>query len=942
MLFDEEMKHNYFSDLFKALITASLITQSFYLPQAFSQNSAPKISPQFFQDKAYLEKLNYQFRADHKNAQAIVYDQRTGEKVLEVPYSSTERLRRFSPRSVNSLLKEELKRVTKAGKSAWSQTMKNMPMEASIFFVGMGAIAAAQIFTDFAQYPIALEQHVQHQTSPVGAVALSSFILTQGITSNVVDLYARNTKFAPFVPYLGMTAGFFVSSYLSNVAADPNVQACIKTWMGGKLTAEDKDKGIAEDPCEKAYEHLVLKQKLWEMAPNLVSMLLSTVLSSVAQHAVTTAVLRTTGVNLAVWLVPGSAQVKGFYVFLARGIQFTVFLTFDLWLQQRITYLWKNIMDGKDIQVLRDDLVQSYQDSHGKSWTQSAPSVLTKLKELQKLSSGWRMANMADVYEAHTAWQTNLNQLTGMYNASQLFYSSLLAEVRNARAGKYSHVFLQAPLNGIKPRNLQEGREAILHTNPLLGEELQKETAIEIGRELRERIDSNKNQFKTMLPEEQKFLLKLQASLISSDLEKMAAGMVDFTSMTQKMQRTPHGFSHFFGLEMRQLQNDLGQVKPLLDYGRIFMESYLQVPEHKESVKGLVTPTVSGAIRTETLPDYFFVQMICGPKIQNNEQAVFKVRGFSSHFAPPSVVNFNSSEEELCQSTSRPYSMDHFYRLALNKARGGMGALVTHVDPKIIGQDSEEFNNWWKKHSEAQMIQAFEDFGKHYEEIVMNLLNHLGKNERSMVNRGPYNNGILRALYQEASVYTTILESLILSKAQKSSLEKLGFRRTSTYGMMAQLKYAGALLPGNGITQVQEIADLETELIKFKNLLDRVQVKQVGPTKKISSDLENYELEEQVQAVQEKIGLIAQKLGYAAGQEVEIKVLTEDEKQLATFASEALQSLSTELMMFGTVTNAVSWEKIQGLKKMSEEQDAFLKKAQEQLKKLKGATAPGN
>lgn len=940
------MKKKYFSKFCSSLLVTSLFAQTLLIPQAFSQSSgaartAPQISPQFFNDKAYLEKMNYQFRADHKNGQALVFDQATGKKVLEVPYSSTERLRRFSPKSINTLLKEEMKRVKTAGKSAWSTTMKNMPMEASIFFVGMGAIAAAQIFTNYAQYPIALEQHVQHQASPVGGIALSSFILTQGITSNVLDIYAKNTKFAPFVPYLGMTAGFFVSSYLANVAGDPNVQACVKTWFGGKLTEEDKDKGIAEDPCEKAYEHLVLKQKLWEMAPNLVSMLLSAVLSSAAQQLVTTAVLRTTGVNIALWLVPGAAQVKGFYVFLARGTQFTVFLTFDLWLQQRITYLWKNIMDGKDLQDLKTNITDIYQNSHKKSWAKSSQEILPKLKEFQKLSSGWRMANMADVYEAHTSWQTNLNQLTGMYNSSQLFYANFLSEIRNAREEKYSQVFLQAPLNGVTARNLQEGREAILHASPLLAEEIQKETVLEVAKELLERIKTNKNYISAMLPHEQQSIRKLQQLLATDDLSKMAEGLLELSEIQKKMLASPTGFNHYYTFEIRHLAQQLGKSKPLLDYGRIFMETYLQVPENKQSTKGLSVPSMAGAIRTETLPDYFFVQMVCGPQVQKNEQIIFKVRGFSSKFTPPSVVNFDASNERLCQPTSRPFAMDHFYRMAINQSRGGVGALVNNVDPVIMGKDSEAFNKWWEEKSESQMIQAFQNFGKHYDDIIVNLINHLRRDERSMVNRGPFNNGILRALFQEAQVYTALLESLILSQAQKTPLRQMGFQPASVYGMMAQLKYAGALIPGNGLTQVKEVADLEAELIKLKLLLDKVQVTQVNKENRIVSTLENSELEEQVTAIQEKLSDIAQKLGFGAEDKAQSK-LTEDEAKLAVFASEALQSLATELMMFGTVTNAVSWEKIQGLKKLSENQQEFQRKQQELMKALRGATSPGN
>ncbi len=171
------------------------------------------------------------------------------------------------------------------------------------------------------------------------------FMYTQGVTANVLSMYFKNPRYHHMIPYLGMTAGAFVQSYLSQFVSDPNVWACAQSMIKGARTPEEIQnglkRGVSEDPCGKAYEFLVINKKIWEFAPGIVSMLISSGIAGFAQAAITKTVLRVSGIDIALWLTPGGMQMKGIRLLLVKGLQIYAFSFIDMWLNRKVTYIWK-------------------------------------------------------------------------------------------------------------------------------------------------------------------------------------------------------------------------------------------------------------------------------------------------------------------------------------------------------------------------------------------------------------------------------------------------------------------------------------------------------------------------------------------------------------------------------------------------------------------------
>ncbi len=381
-------------------------------------------------------------------------------------------------------------------KAAGIHTIKSLGPESLYFFMGMGAVAFWQIWTDSAQNPVSLQQHIEHQLSPMGVLGFGVFMYANNLTSTTLQTMIKNPSFMKFLPFLGMTAGFTAQSIFSHFFSDPNVLACA---LKGKITAEDKERGIDENPCQKAAENF----EDLRLAPSLTSMLISTYLAGkleagfkgVAQRAV----YKLSGFDLALFLAPGTTQIRGVRAVI-KGIgktaQITTFVAIDAWLNRVVTYGWKNFFDGGDFNGLNADIVSQINFLKARNWVPEADQVpknyweqrlarttgrpmdlLSQLKHFQKRMSDWRMTNMADIYEAHMNWQTALNQLTGMYSASSGFYADIINEIRSAKFTEApKKLEMIYPFAGVKAFNLAEERYDRAITHPALFKSYQRET----------------------------------------------------------------------------------------------------------------------------------------------------------------------------------------------------------------------------------------------------------------------------------------------------------------------------------------------------------------------------------------------------------------------------------------------------------------------------------
>ncbi|UOF00267.1 hypothetical protein [Bdellovibrio reynosensis] len=910
-----------------------------------------KEKAQLEQYRNYLEPLGYRMTLDSESKKALVYDKNTNKLAMEVPFAKESQLRKFSPNSLNKMLMDEMVRVKAASKSSWSHSVRNLPTESAIFFVAMGAVVAGQLITNYSQNPTAMQQHIDHSLSPLGVFGFFTFMYSQGVTSNVLAMYMKNPKFHHMIPYLGMTVGAFLQTYLSQVVSDPNVMACAKVMIGGKVSDKALAAGADQDPCSKAYEYLVVHKKIWEFAPGIVSMLISSGLAGMAQSIVTKTVLRITGVDIALWLVPGSMQLKGIRLLLVKGLQITAFVALDMWLNRIVVSTWKNMYDGAAFYDVNDRINEQVNNLKKSKWSGSDKDLQAEIKDFRKKMTDWRMMNMSEIYEAHQNWTNALQQLTSMFNTSHSFYNAFVNEVRNTHDENNPYKFLKVtyPLNGVTAKNLSDDRKDLYFIKPQYIESMQIETVkdtVTLAEGILASADS-----KYIFEPEKKRLASILGKLRSDNRDVIGTGLIE---LNQEIFHAVQNLSAStqYRDALRTIQQSLGKPDPMMEPGRGWLESYAQAPMNEETVKGARYYRQVGIFMTPKVTDYLVMQMICGPDIEKGEKVVKNSVGFPSVFLPPQIKNSSDTFTVCDHLGMAPLRAKDIYKYSLQtssskKYEGAIDYLSNEIRPTVLNSDTESFQNWWKNKTEAQMQQAFEEYGKSYDQIVAKMVKAIyypGRtffNGRPLVTNpvktvkiyfdkitrdrylegGPIFNGGMNASFQEERVYLALLSEL-LNPSEKFDVD------------MAKILEKEVTHP--------VLKEVDTQFAVLNGLIKRIKVVQVEGREAVESDLENYQLEEQLTHIQASLKKASDALGVGDSESTASIKLNKQQRDLAVTALEQLQSLATEVMMYGSMANAVSWSKIRNIKKMDIEQQKFNNEIQARLSALRGVAMPGN
>ncbi|MNJ93495.1 hypothetical protein D3C87_111770 [compost metagenome] len=871
------------------------------------------------QDSQIADKYNYRMAMEH--GKAVFYDKTTGRPAAEVPYGEESRLRKFSPKNLNEMLKTEMARVNTSSKAAFAHSLKALPTESVIFFFAMGAVVAGQLLANYSQNPLAMKQHIDHQMSPVGVFGFFTFMVSQGVTANMLSMYIKNPKFHHMIPYMGMAVGAFVQTYLTSVASDPNVMACAKTMIGKSITEKDLEKGADKNPCEKAYEYLVINKKIWEFAPGIASMLISAGMAGVGQAALTKAVLRITGVDLAVYLVPGRMQLQGIRLLLVKGMQITAFVAIDVWINRTIMNTWKNFFDGADFYEMNTRLNMQVNALKSSQWNSSEKDAEKELKLIRQKMAEWRMMNLSEVYEAHQSWSENINRLMSMYNSSHSFYDTFINEVRNSKYN-LSHVKgldIPYPFIGVKAKDLADGKEDLYFTAPKFVEPLQIDTIAEAV----DFVDNMKTKFpqsSAIYPYELKQIKAIRDLLAQESIGKKAEGLLEFNK-AQQMAFQSTATSRSFVQFLYAIRGILGNPEPMMEPGRGFLANYEIAPSTAETLKNTAYYRKVGMFLTPKATDYLLMQMICGPDAEANQQVIKNSTGFLSVFLPPQIRTASKEFETECNTIgSKGLAGSAIYSWPMKKNgksyNGMLSYLKENIRPQVLGDAKESsFTNWWKSTTDSQMKLAFDDFGAQYSVIVGKLITGLHKVDRNPFNRGPIANGAFDSAIQEQKIYLSVLEELL--------------KPTSIFNV----KFESTLVQKSRTTETQEV---ERQFEILRQLLSRVKVIKYQKEARIESDIENYQLEEQLEGIQTALKNISDKLGVGDDNSQAIVKLNEKQRNLAVTALENLQALGTEMMMYGSIANAVTWDKIRNLKRIDMEQQQFNNDVQAKLFQMRG------
>lgn len=936
---------------FKKLLTAIAL---------FNFVAAPVTQAQAVEDAERIEKkledAGFTIQVDHKRRVVQVFDGESNELVHEIPFSDEKRLRQYSPKELNKRMQEEMNRVKAAAKSSWSHSLRSLPTESAIFFIAMGAVVAGQLITNYSQNPVGMKHHVDHSLSPMGSFGFFAFMYSQGVTSNLLSMYVKNPKFHVMIPYLGMTVGAFIQTYLSSFAADPNVKACAAQMIGTTKTAALAEASNPE-ACEKAFEYLVVHGKVWEFAPGIASMLISSALAAAGQSA-----LKIVGIDVALWLTPGSMQLKGIRLLLVKGLQITAFVAIDAWLNRKVTYAWKNMFDGADFYDQNDRLNELMNEMKSQKWKGDGKELLNEVKHLREKMTGWRMMNMSEVYEAHQNWSEALHQMTSMYNASEAVYGDTINQIRAYKFEGDQHASLITlnPLSGVAAKGLSAEKVDFYVNRMGFVQSMQIDTANDIARKINEHLKKSDSEI-LLYPNEKASLKKIADALADSDAKKVASGIRSLKEMKDAVEANITSGDAI--PLVQELWKMLGEPTMPIGLGQAYFANYERYPPSSDKVANTPFYRVTGAFQTPKITDYLVMQMICGPELEQNGKVIRNSKGYPSVFAPPRIVA-PGLDLFVCNAAGANLPAEEIYSRAIDagnkRYHGTVPLIVDTIRPSVLGDpEGSKFENWWKTHTEKQVRDAFEEYQVSYESIVVKLVKQIfepgksifngrtpmsnplqdlknlftpGKQKRS-VEGGPIFNGGMKSSMQEERIYLRILEELM-----KPSKEfNIDFATTLDKAPTMPLLF-----------------NLDMEFKVLENILRRIKVQKIqdtksagyGGTKKVYrdaviSDLENYEVEEQVEKIQKALSEIAKALGVNKMEITSPETAAmnapyrkDPRRDLAVLVLEQLESLATEVMMYGAMANAVTWDKIRNLKQMNAQQAAFNNEIQAKLNSL--------
>lgn len=946
-----------------------------------AQSAAPAAGP------VLLGAGDVQYAYSPERTRIIRRDSSGNELVSEFRPSKEAELRRFSPSNMQKSLSDAIKAVGPV--RTMKQKLVSFGPEAGLFFVAIGGVTMFQLATDYSSNPVRMQQHIEHSFSPVGMFSFYSFMYANGVTTNALHTVLKNPKFHSFIPYLGMTAGFFVQSAVSTFAADPNVKACVAEMMGKKKGK--KEEGVAEDPCDAAFSYYAIKGKLYELAPGLISMIGSTFIAGLLTKGVIKGTFWMTGIDIAFLFIPGvGLGIATIRFLVVNAIQMALFYYLDAgWLNRHVTTMWKNIFDGRALANLDREISLKIAVKKKTAWGDQMTPLLCKmarqeggcdrdlneaLKDMHSQLANWRMSNLMDVYEAHQNWQAMLTQLSSQYNVTYDFYRDLVGEVRNSKwkISNPQRLDIADPLFGVTAKGLAADKAALQYINPLFTQNMASATARDVGAEIQRDLESGEYRKKHLYPPEIAFLQKLSEQLQSNDVEMQgrALQMMSDQYNTSLTTATSVRLSH----EIRDLMIKLGgNVQYLPDAGRGFLARFETYSPSAPLLKELSFPQSAGQFLTPRATDYLIVQTICGPDVDKGEHVIAWTTGFPARFLAPRLVNGREAEGRVCGMVGQlPTAAMHRLQLPENgkMSKGVIGYLKDNVKPEVLGDQQGSqgtgFQQWWEKKTQAAMKASFAKFSEKYEDIVRTLLKSVYRGTDSSLNMGPVANGTLVSMRQQLHLDLMILGEILKdlheqqlkrplpatffsSRSEPAPSVPTKFANSETLPLMTALRMGGnptdvpVPLPtqttvlewsrlNNAYTgakdkvfgyplQIQKEIEYEFEQLVW--MLSKIRVaKQADGTERIVSELENADLEAQSKKIADKMNVFAEMLGIGESKAPGLVQLpTGEMNNLAMTAIEGLQTVVQEIYMYGVISNAVSWDKIQNLKGINEQKE---------------------
>ncbi|MFN7453939.1 MAG: hypothetical protein ACK5RO_04695 [Pseudobdellovibrionaceae bacterium] len=742
--------------------------------------------------------------------------------------ANKESLKKFSPRVIAQSMRAGMHKAGgvagAAGRIAATQITR-FPNEAFAFFLAIGAITAGQLIFDYANNPVALEQHLDAQKDPVGHLGFLAFMIANGLVSQPLMAAVESKRLRPFIPYMGMAVGMIASNIVHEIGHFPYLQQCVKERVStGNYEGEN---------CQKAYTawtEFSFGEKAHEWAPMLMSLFASTFLSgfihvALAKAAQWTAsrIVTVVAVEVAIGLVPGGLFIKGIR-YVGKVAQLGLFVGLDMLIVPLFTVPYKNIKEGGDIDDLDNQLLIGVARKKDNHWQPETPQSCWQpekpdkekcahefveiLKNMQGELSKWREMNLQNVLMSQSNWATNLSQMSGQYRASKSFYRHFLNELWQKKFGPYKNyiriIDRTFPLNGVTPANFNQQRQDAFLDDPESIEKLQLDTVVAAVNGFARRFNAKAGLIAQLNQNERAKVLEIHNLLRTLEPSKVGQGLQLMNQYVGKSYPRISSTPNVRGV-LAEYRAAFGDPQPFLKPGLGYFNYYEMHPNHVETVKNVPYKRRFGAVSTPTLPESMLAAMMFGPEIGQLQTSrelklVQSSSGFKAIFNAPKIITDVLVPIASNQVPSDPASFGRItemrYRQYTPKTHLGVAAPQKpsseslyeflrkgKIRNDLLNADQRSIGRWWDANAETEYIRAWIDYEDKYQKIIHNLVKKMWRTESSFRDNGPtksnsdsvFNNSnvansIVEALRQEKKMYLLILGELFKDVGERAGV----------------------------------------------------------------------------------------------------------------------------------------------------------------------------
>lgn len=754
---------------------------------------------------------DYTTRVNEKEQKAEVIDSKTNQVVAEIPYSSDEKLKDQSLKKLVSALANS--KVGKPAIKVWNaadplatagHVITQFPAETGLFLISIGAgVALETVLSDtaYGKNPLAIEQQLQSQLGPLGMTGFALFMYSSRITNNMLNAWFKG-KYQSFIPYAGMSVGFYAQSLFSEMAMDPNFQMCIKALVNPRIEQVTKVMAMAMGvdvpaPCEEAFSYHVLKKRIWTSAPGLVSMLGAMLMSGATQSLIRGGLIRLTGFDLMMLMIPGGVARYGLKAVVAKGLQVYSFYFFDQKvLHKPVAWVWNNFFQGRDFATLNDELLYVVLANQQEGWkTNRLLYMMAALEEFSTKMKEWRDFNLLPVYEAHNNWQAALNNLMSDWRLSKIFYTDWINEIRGARfpqLGQINRIDQSFPT--FDAYNEDSTNNRIYWDSPKESQLGQIETFYTRGKMIEYALNNGGPE--DVNPKDKELLKVITKQFLSKDVQQIAKALDTINGILYP--KTSIQINLALNNYLKKIKDAVGEnAQNKTAIGSGFLELYKRHGTEADSLNQIDMDEIIGTFRVRHPAEKYLITAVCGPRLSIDSTFIETTKGFPSRFSPPRLIPQWDSPalDRVCKNIehrSSFYSIDKFFgftslveipkKLQIQdgpQTYSNLFLLVKdYIEPFILGpaqsdQEQTSFEYHWERSIESSVQKAFLEFARYYEKIVQMMAatyftrdyskqvfqqyQALPQFNKSTFNQGPVANTVMDSIFQEMRLYSLIL-----------------------------------------------------------------------------------------------------------------------------------------------------------------------------------------